>query len=95
MSDKPLFKAAFPSVTLPENYGGRRAAVIFGVSHRDQMNICLCTCIDENGTPHFNVPFTRQELQSARPMVLVEDRNAQPPRPIGTSGLVGPQGQKL
>lgn len=95
MSDKRPFKAAFPSVTLPENYGGRRAAVIFGVSHKDQMNICLCTCIDENGTPHFNVPFSRQELMTAKPMVLVEDPNAQAPRVGGDSGLVGPQGQRL
>jgi hypothetical protein len=95
MSDKAPFKVAFPSVILPERFGGRRAAVIFGVSHKDQMNVALCTCIDENGTPHFNVPFTRQELMGSRPMVLVEDPNARAPTVGGGAGLVGPQGQKL
>jgi hypothetical protein len=95
MADKPRFKIAFPSVTLPERYGGKRAAVIFGASHRNDMNTVLATCIDENGTPHFNVPFTRGELMGAKPMVLVEDPDARAPVAGTGSGLVGPQGQPL
>ena len=90
-----LFKIAFPCITLPENRGGRRAAVIFALADKLQPNVCLATCIDDKGVPHMNVPVTRQDLQTARPMVLVEDPNGSAPSLGGGSGLVSASGQRL
>ena len=89
------FKIAFPAITLPERFGGRRAALIFAVADRLQPHFCLGTCIDDQGPPHMNVPLTMAEIRAAKPMVLVEDPNGKAPMVGGGSGLVGANGQKL
>lgn len=94
---RELFKIAFPVITLPENRGGKRAAVIFVVADRLQPSFMLATCIDSAGQPHMNVPTTRSEMAaaSAKPMVLVEDPDGKAPMVGGGSGLVSATGQKL
>lgn len=88
------FKLAFPSAKLPPQYGGKRCVVLFSAQKRGEQNISYAWCIDEDGRVHAEVPFVTDDIRKAKPMVLVEDPNARAPQ-VGSSGLVGPNGQRL
>lgn len=96
--DNP-FKLRFPSMKLPENYGGRRCVILFAVGTQHAATV-QATCIDIAGTPHFNVPLLMAEVREAaqRPICLVEDPSQQAAPMVnrsGGAGLVGPNGQPL
>lgn len=99
MPDK--FKVAFPDVRLPENRGGRRAIVVFAVRHKNDFTMCLATCIDDQGTPHVQVPFLLSEIRQAPHMVLMEAPGERAPTVGGgghqasAHGLVKPDGTPL
>jgi hypothetical protein len=65
MSAERKFRVAFPCVTLPANFGGKRAIVMFSVSSPKQANIHFSTCVDIDGQVHQNVPFSVIELMNA------------------------------
>lgn len=96
MADQQRFKIAFPKVRMPDNRGGKLAAVIFALRKQgDTSGVILATCIDEDGTPHMNVPFTMGEMMEAPHMVLVETPGERAPSVGGGGRLVGPDGRAV
>lgn len=75
-------KVRFPVLTLPQNYGGLRAVVLFSKEVRSEPFVVYSTCIDEKGRVHFDIPLAAAELRKAaeKPATLMEvaDDNAAP-----------------
>lgn len=59
------FQIAFPCVTLPGNYGGRKAIILMSYPHPATPNVTLAICVDEIGQLHQHVPFVASEMIKA------------------------------
>jgi hypothetical protein len=96
MSDRVPFKVAFPIINLPENYGGKRAIVIFALSRPADPNVCFALCVDIEGQVHQHVPVSLPELRLAaqNPAKMIECEGIEMAL-SGGSGLIGPNGSVL
>lgn len=89
------FKVKFPVIQLREEYGGKRAIVIATSKPRgDGSNVVLCTCMDQGGKLHQNLPIDFRVIQMAalRPVMFVETDET---GDVAPSGLMGPDGRPL
>ena len=69
------FRIKFPVIQLREEYGGKRAIVIATSRPKDDgTNVVLCTCMDQAGKIHQNLPIEFKAIQMAalRPVMFVE-----------------------
>lgn len=96
MSDKRPFKVAFPEITLPANFGGKRAIVVMSMARPNNPRVCFSTCLDIDGAVHQMVPTSLAELRGARHVTMLEvDNVGAAPLASGTAGLVDPTGRIL
>lgn len=60
------FKIAFPGLTLPEQYGGKRAIVLYSAPHpANPAEAVMASCLDIDGRYHAQVPLMIQAIMQA------------------------------
>lgn len=89
MSNGPKMKIAFPMTTLPANFGGRRAIILFSRPSPKDPFTHMAVCIDENGVAYNGVPMSLGEIKHAaeKPCVFMEVENERAPL-AGAKGIV-------